>query len=97
MNKVVSTCVETLVHFKNFALLYSRVGAEPEPHQNFCPEPEPQKLCRSATLVLQESPEFSVTCMRATNARRLSYSGCAVYAATGYPPHMISSLFFAVN
>jgi hypothetical protein len=28
MNKIVSsTCVETFVHFKKFALLYSRVGA----------------------------------------------------------------------
>jgi hypothetical protein len=27
MNKIVSTCVKTLVHFKNFALLYSWVGA----------------------------------------------------------------------
>jgi hypothetical protein len=26
MNKIVSTCVKTLVHFKNFALQYSRVG-----------------------------------------------------------------------
>jgi hypothetical protein len=28
MKKIVSTCVLTLVRFKNFALLYSRVGAE---------------------------------------------------------------------
>jgi hypothetical protein len=27
MNKIVSACVLTLVRFKNFALLYSRVGA----------------------------------------------------------------------
>jgi hypothetical protein len=27
MNKIVSTFVLTLVHFKNFALLYSSVGA----------------------------------------------------------------------
>jgi hypothetical protein len=27
MNNIVSTYVSTLVHFKNFALLYSRVGA----------------------------------------------------------------------
>jgi hypothetical protein len=27
MNKIVSTCVYTLVRFKNFALLYSRVGS----------------------------------------------------------------------
>jgi hypothetical protein len=27
MNKIVSTCVLTLIHFKNFALLFSRVGA----------------------------------------------------------------------
>jgi hypothetical protein len=27
MNKIVSTCVQTVVHFNNFALLYSRVGA----------------------------------------------------------------------
>jgi hypothetical protein len=27
MNKIVSTCVSTLVSFKNFVLLYSRVGA----------------------------------------------------------------------
>jgi hypothetical protein len=27
MNKIVSMCVQTLVRFKNFALLYSRVGA----------------------------------------------------------------------
>jgi hypothetical protein len=27
MNKIVSTYVKTLVRFKNFALLYSRVGA----------------------------------------------------------------------
>jgi hypothetical protein len=27
MNKIVSKCVQTLVSFKNFALLYSRVGA----------------------------------------------------------------------
>jgi hypothetical protein len=27
MNKIVSSCVYTLVSFKNFALLYSRVGA----------------------------------------------------------------------
>jgi hypothetical protein len=27
MNKTISTFDESLVHFKNFALLYSRVGA----------------------------------------------------------------------
>jgi hypothetical protein len=27
MSKIISTCVYTLVRFKNFALLYSRVGA----------------------------------------------------------------------
>jgi hypothetical protein len=27
MNKIVSTFVSTLVHFQNFAFLYSRVGA----------------------------------------------------------------------
>jgi hypothetical protein len=29
MKKIVSTCVQNLVPFKNFAFLYSRVGAGP--------------------------------------------------------------------
>jgi hypothetical protein len=40
MNKIVSTCVQTLVRFK-FLPCY-KVGYEPEPsepHQNFHPEP----------------------------------------------------------
>jgi hypothetical protein len=42
-----STCVQNLVPLENFALLYNRAGAEPEPpepHQNFYPEQtEPHK------------------------------------------------------
>jgi hypothetical protein len=37
MNKIVSTCVYTLVHFKNFALLYSRVGAGAGAASKFLP------------------------------------------------------------
>jgi hypothetical protein len=39
MNKILSTCV-TLVYFKIFALLYSRVGAGAA--SNFYPEPDPE-------------------------------------------------------
>jgi hypothetical protein len=37
MNKKVSTCVENLVHFKNFASLYSRVGAGAGAASKFLP------------------------------------------------------------
>jgi hypothetical protein len=37
MNKIVSACVLTLVRFKNFALLYSRVGAGAGAASKFSP------------------------------------------------------------
>jgi hypothetical protein len=33
----------TFIPYKNFNLLYSRVGARPEPHPNFRPKPEPEQ------------------------------------------------------